>query len=65
MPPTLEGYTGPTVAGIPVSIRRGPLAVAFGAPLRPEPGESPAAFAARLQEVSFALARRAEAALGK
>ena len=65
MPPTLEGYTGPTVAGIPVSIRRGPLAVAFGAPLRPEPGETPAAFAARLQEVSFALARRAEAALGK
>jgi long-chain acyl-CoA synthetase len=65
MPPTLEGYTGPTVAGIPVSIRRGPLAVVFGAPLRPEPGETPAAFAARLQEVSFALARRAEAALGK
>jgi long-chain acyl-CoA synthetase len=65
MPPTLEGHTGPVVAGIPVSIHRGPLAVAFGPPLRPQPGETAGAFAARLQEASFALSRRAEAALGK
>jgi long-chain acyl-CoA synthetase len=65
MPPTLEGHAGPVVAGIPVAIRRGPLAVAFGPPLRPQPGETAGAFAARLQEASFALSRRAEAALGK
>jgi 1-acyl-sn-glycerol-3-phosphate acyltransferase len=65
MPASLEGHTGPVVGGIPVAIRRGPMAVAFGAPLRPQPGETPSAFAARLQEASYALARRAEAALGK
>jgi 1-acyl-sn-glycerol-3-phosphate acyltransferase len=65
MPPTLEGHSGPVVAGIPVAIRRGPLAVAFGPPLRPQPGETAGAFALRLQEASFALSRRAEAALGK
>jgi hypothetical protein len=33
------------------------------APLRPEPGELPGAFAARLQQASFTLARQAESAL--
>jgi 1-acyl-sn-glycerol-3-phosphate acyltransferase len=62
IPPRLEEYHGPTIANIPVSIKRGPLAVAFGRPLRLEPGEQPHAFAARLQDVCFALARQAEAA---
>ena len=62
MPAHLENYHGPTIANIPVSITRGPLAIAFDKPLRLEPGEDPHAFAARLQEVCFALARRAEAA---
>jgi len=52
------------IAGVPVSIRRGPLAIAFGEPLESVPGEEPQAFALRLQEASFALARQAEAALG-
>ena len=65
MPATLEGHTGPVVAGIPVALKRGPMAVAFGAPLTVRPGETPAAFALRLQEAAFALSRRAEAALGK
>jgi long-chain acyl-CoA synthetase len=63
MPPFLEEFTGPVIAGIPVSITRGPLAIAFGAPLTLGPGESPPAFAARLQDASYALARQAEAAL--
>ncbi|HZQ34701.1 MAG TPA: AMP-binding protein, partial [Dehalococcoidia bacterium] len=64
LPPHADEFSGLKIAGIPVSIRRGPLAIAFGAPLRPEPGELPAAFTARLQAASFALARQAEAALG-
>ena len=63
MPPFLEDYHGPTIANIPVSIKRGPLAIAFGAPLRIAPDETPHAFATRLQEASFALTREAEAAL--
>jgi 1-acyl-sn-glycerol-3-phosphate acyltransferase len=63
MPPYLEDYQGLTIAGIPVAIKRGPLAIAFGAPLTPVPGEAPTAFAARLQEASFRLARQAEQAL--
>ena len=43
--------------------KRGPLAIAFGAPLRRAEGESPRAFAARLQDASYALTRQAEAAL--
>ena len=59
-PADFKGYV---IAGIPVSLRRGPLAVAFGAPLVREPGESPQAFTARLQEICFALTRQAEQAL--
>ena len=63
VPPSVEGFEGPVVAGIPLCFRRGPLAIAFGEPMRPRAGESPRAFAARLQAESFALARRAERAL--
>lgn len=63
IPPRRETFEGSVLGGIPVSITRGPLAIAFGSPLRPAPGEEPAAFAQRLQAASFALTRRAEAAL--
>jgi 1-acyl-sn-glycerol-3-phosphate acyltransferase len=63
MPAFLEEYHGPTIANIPVSITRGPLAIAFGKPLTLQPGEDPHDFAARLQEASFALTRQAENAL--
>jgi 1-acyl-sn-glycerol-3-phosphate acyltransferase len=66
MPPRVpEGFRGLVLAGIPVALRRGPLAIAFGAPLRLAPGESPQAFAARLQDTCYALARRAEQALSQ
>jgi len=65
LPPEREVFHGLVIAGVPVSIHRGPLAIAFGEPLRPGPGEEPQAFALRLQEASFALARQAEAALDR
>lgn len=58
-----ETFNGLVLAGIPVAIKRQPVAIAFGAPMRPEAGENPAAFARRLQAVCFALSRRAEATL--
>jgi long-chain acyl-CoA synthetase len=65
MPADLSVYHGPVVGGIPVSITRGPLAIAFGEPLRFEPDEDPHLFAERLQASCFTLARAAEAALEK
>jgi hypothetical protein len=46
-------------------IRKGALAIAFGAPHELEPGETPPEFTQRLQEACFGLARQAEAALAK
>ena len=63
IPATTEGFEGLVIGGVPARIRRGPLAIAFGAPLRLEPGESPEAFAARLQAVCYPLTRQAEAAI--
>lgn len=60
MPRSPDEFEGVLVAGIPVSLRRGPLAIAFGAPLTASPGEDPMAFAARLQTVCYALTRDAE-----
>ncbi|HEX8959614.1 MAG TPA: 1-acyl-sn-glycerol-3-phosphate acyltransferase, partial [Solirubrobacterales bacterium] len=59
------GYRGLVVAGIPVALRRGPLAIAFGEPIRLEPGDSPRAFAERLERICFALSRQAEAELSR
>ena len=58
-----ETFSGLVLAGIPVTIKRQPVAIAFGAPMRPAEGESAATFARRLQVVCFALSRQAEAAL--
>lgn len=63
VPPFPEDFQGPTIAGIPASIRRGPLAVAFGAPLHLHDAEAADAFAARLQGECFRLTRMAERAL--
>jgi long-chain acyl-CoA synthetase len=65
MPAYLNDFHGPVIAGVPVSLRRGAMAIAFGAPLRIQPGEEPHAFTARLQTASFALTRSAEAALAR
>jgi 1-acyl-sn-glycerol-3-phosphate acyltransferase len=63
VPPDIDEFTGPVILGIPLALQRGPLAIAFGPPLRPAPDEAPAAFTARLQAVCFGLARPAAAAL--
>jgi 1-acyl-sn-glycerol-3-phosphate acyltransferase len=63
IPPSADGIQAPVIAGIPVKITRGPLAIAFAAPMRPEPTETPQAFAVRLQDVCFGLTRQAEQAL--
>ena len=65
MPAFLEEFKGPVIAGVPVSLRRRPLAIAFGQPLTLEPGEEPHAFARRLQDVCYALADLAEQALAR
>jgi long-chain acyl-CoA synthetase len=62
MPPTLDDYDGPVIAGVPVSFARTPLAIAFGDPLSIEPNEGAQAFTERLQAAAYALTRRAEAA---
>jgi 1-acyl-sn-glycerol-3-phosphate acyltransferase len=64
MPPSLAEYKGRFVAaGRPLTITRGPLAIAFGAPLTVATGESPQEFTDRLQVASYALTREAERAL--
>ncbi|MCC7370857.1 MAG: AMP-binding protein [Chloroflexi bacterium] len=63
IPQTAVGFAGPALGGIPLSVRQGPLAIAFGPPLRLLPGEAPQAFTARLQEACYRLAREAEAAI--
>jgi 1-acyl-sn-glycerol-3-phosphate acyltransferase len=63
IPQTAEGFDGLAIGGVPVSVKRGPLAVAFGAPLQLGRGESAQAFAARLQDICYGLTREAERAI--
>lgn len=63
IPPDADSFQGLKIAGIPVSLKPGPLAIGFGAPLRREPDEPPRAFAERVQAASYAATRAAEAAL--
>jgi long-chain acyl-CoA synthetase len=63
MPYKPSDFHGRLVAGIPLSIHRGPLAVAFGEPLVCQTGETAEAFDSRLQQRCYALARQAEQAL--
>jgi 1-acyl-sn-glycerol-3-phosphate acyltransferase len=64
MPYAPAEFHGRLIAGIPISIRRGPLAIAFGAPLSVSRSERPEDFTLRLQEACLALTRQAEAELG-
>ena len=59
------GFRGIVIAGIPVALRRGPLAIVFGPPVRLEADETPRDFAERLERICFALSRRAEEELGE
>ena len=63
MPPDPSVFRGPLIAGVPVAIRRGALAIAFGPRMAIGPTETADAFAARLQDVCYALTRQAEQAL--
>ncbi|MHB1134141.1 MAG: AMP-binding protein [Chloroflexota bacterium] len=63
MTPYLEEHKGMVIAGIPVGLKRGPLAIAFGSPLTIDEGEDEDDFTKRLQDASFALTRDAERAL--
>jgi long-chain acyl-CoA synthetase len=54
-----------SIGDTPILIRKGALAIAFGAPLTFQPGETPPAFTRRLQDVCFALSRQAEASLSR
>jgi 1-acyl-sn-glycerol-3-phosphate acyltransferase len=63
LPPAPADAKVRRIAGIPADLHRGPLAIAFGAPLVMAADESSATFVARLQEACFALTRSAEAAL--
>jgi 1-acyl-sn-glycerol-3-phosphate acyltransferase len=58
-----EGFQGKAIAGIPVSLKRGPHAIAFGAPLRRGADEQAEEFTERLQVESYRLTRLAEQAL--
>ncbi len=63
MPPAPDPSGGMAIAGVPIFIKRGPLAIAFGAPLGLDPAESMQEFAARLQAACYRLTRQAEEAL--
>jgi 1-acyl-sn-glycerol-3-phosphate acyltransferase len=64
LPPHPDRSDGLVIAGIPVVVRRGPLAIAFGEPLRPESGGSPVAFTRRLQEIGHSEAELAPCPVG-
>jgi 1-acyl-sn-glycerol-3-phosphate acyltransferase len=63
MPYNPSEFRGPLLAGIPLVIHRGPLAIAFGAPMTCAEGETADVFDSRLQRTCYALTRQAESAL--
>jgi hypothetical protein len=63
MPADPTSFKGLKIAGVPVELHKGPLAIAFGPPVRIGTGDSPAEFAVRLQSICYALTRQAEAAI--
>jgi 1-acyl-sn-glycerol-3-phosphate acyltransferase len=62
MPPFLEDFKGPVIAGVPVALKRTTLAIAFGPPQRPRPDETAQQFTERLERIAFELAAQADAA---
>jgi 1-acyl-sn-glycerol-3-phosphate acyltransferase len=62
MPPFLDDFHGLVIGGVPVSLKRRVLAIAFGPPQRQLEGESAQQFAERLERLSYDLAAQADAA---
>ena len=62
MPPFVDDFKGPLIAGVPLALTRTPLAIAFGPPQLPRQGESAQQFAERLEQCCYALAAEADAA---
>jgi long-chain acyl-CoA synthetase len=56
-------FRGKVIAGIPLRPQRHPVAVAFGAPLWSQEGETMEAFTLRIETAAFALAREGDACL--
>ncbi|HEX9017390.1 MAG TPA: AMP-binding protein, partial [Chloroflexota bacterium] len=65
MPAFLQEYRGLVIAGIPISVKRVPLAICYGEPLSIGADESLQDFTRRLQDASYGLTREAEEALAK
>ena len=63
-PPFVADVTGPVIGGVPVSLKRTPLAIVFGPPQRQAADESAQQFAERLEGLAFGLAAQADAARG-
>jgi 1-acyl-sn-glycerol-3-phosphate acyltransferase len=63
IPQEPDQFQGPMIGGIPLSVQRAPLAIAFGPPLVLAPGELVPAFVERLQDVCYALTAEAEEAI--
>ena len=64
MPAFLDDFHGLVIGGVPVSLKRRSLAIAFGPPQRQAPDESAQDFVERLERLSYALAAEADAARG-
>jgi 1-acyl-sn-glycerol-3-phosphate acyltransferase len=62
MPPFLDNFHGLVIGGVPVSLRRSVLAIAFGQPQWRGADESAQAFTQRLEKISYALAAEADSA---
>jgi long-chain acyl-CoA synthetase len=65
MPPFLDDFHGPVVGGVPVSLKRTVLAIAFGPPQRQSQDESAQHFTERLERLSYALAAEADKVRGQ
>jgi 1-acyl-sn-glycerol-3-phosphate acyltransferase len=65
LPPTTDGFKGLVIGGVPMSFKRGPIAIAFGEPLRRQSEETPEAFTARLQGECYRLTRQAKESLAE
>jgi long-chain acyl-CoA synthetase len=62
MPPFVEDFHGLVIGGVPVSLKRTALAIAFGPPQRQAAVETVQQFTERLERLSYALAAEADAA---
>jgi 1-acyl-sn-glycerol-3-phosphate acyltransferase len=59
MPPFLDDFHGRKIAGVPLALKRTPLAIVFGPPQRQAADETAQEFAERLEKLSYELAARA------